>query len=63
MSPTQFVIRCAELNRDLEAALRAGDLAAYDLSLPRRPRSFRRCTAARVKRGTEAPRLVRLGLT
>ena len=27
MSPTQFVVRCAELNRDLEAARRAGDLS------------------------------------
>jgi hypothetical protein len=26
MSPTAFVVRCAELNRDLEAARRAGDL-------------------------------------
>jgi hypothetical protein len=26
MSPTQFVVRCAELNRDLDAARRAGDL-------------------------------------
>jgi hypothetical protein len=27
MGPTQFAVRCAELNRDLEAARRGGDLS------------------------------------
>jgi hypothetical protein len=56
MSPTKFALRCAELNRDLEAARRAGDLTRVRSILAEKT-SLLRAMYGRpdLKRGTEAP--------